>query len=221
MRAAEHIRDTHKYGVVLVLVLAQFVVLSAGGDSLAVRITAAVLGAAMLIAVYLTSGVAVHVRQIAIGVALAGVAAAFVSLSIGGSSAAGVSAVVSLLLVLTGAAGIARGIGVQPVIDRHTIAGALAIYLIIGLSYAYLYATIAAFAEPNFFAGDREDTIANFLYFSYVTQATLGYGDFVAATRLGRTFAVTEALLGQLYLVTVVAVLVSNVGREKRQRFVS
>jgi Ion channel len=125
------------------------------------------------------------------------------------------------VLVLVAAAGIARGIGAQPVIDRHTIAGAVAIYLIVGLTYAYIYATIAAFGDPQFFAGDREDTIANFLYFSYVTQSTVGYGDFVAATQLGRTFAVTEALLGQLYLVTVVAVVVSNIGRERRRRAVT
>ena len=48
------------------------------------------------------------------------------------------------------------------------------------------------------------------LYFSYVTLATLGYGDYTPATNLGHMLAVSEALLGQLYLVTVVAVLVTR-----------
>jgi hypothetical protein len=51
------------------------------------------------------------------------------------------------------------------------------------------------------------------LYFSFVTLATLGYGDYTAAGELGRTLAIVEALVGQLYLVTVIAVLVSRMRR--------
>ena len=54
-----------------------------------------------------------------------------------------------------------------------------------------------------------------FLYFSYVTMLTLGYGDYTPANQVGKTFAVMEALFGQLYLVTVVAVLVSSFGRRR------
>ena len=56
------------------------------------------------------------------------------------------------------------------------------------------------------------------LYFSYVTLATLGYGDYTAAGNLGRALAVLEALMGQLYLVTVVAVVVTRLGRPGRER---
>ena len=49
------------------------------------------------------------------------------------------------------------------------------------------------------------------LYFSYATLCTVGYGDYTAASDLGHTLAVSEALLGQLYLVTVVALLVGRV----------
>jgi len=51
------------------------------------------------------------------------------------------------------------------------------------------------------------------LYFSFVTLATLGYGDYTPAGSLGRTLAIVEALFGQLYLVTVIAVLVSRMRR--------
>ena len=55
-------------------------------------------------------------------------------------------------------------------------------------------------------------TTADYLYFSFVTITTVGYGDFTAASGLGRALASLEALLGQVYLVTVVATIV--VGHE-------
>jgi len=55
-------------------------------------------------------------------------------------------------------------------------------------------------------------TSARSVYFSFVTLATVGYGDYTAATNLGHTLSITEALLGQIYLVTVVATIVSRLG---------
>jgi ion channel len=64
--------------------------------------------------------------------------------------------------------------------------------------------------SPDFFAQGTDGSRALRLYFSYVTLATLGYGDYTPATNLGHMLAVSEALIGQLYLVTVVAVLVTR-----------
>ena len=66
-------------------------------------------------------------------------------------------------------------------------------------------------------AQGTDGTVSLRLYFSYVTLATLGYGDYTAAGDLGHTLAIVEALFGQLYLVTVVAVLVSRLGIVHRQ----
>ena len=54
-------------------------------------------------------------------------------------------------------------------------------------------------------------------YFSYVTLSTVGYGDFTADNDGGRTLAMLEALLGQAFLVTIVAMVVANLGREHVQ----
>ena len=67
-----------------------------------------------------------------------------------------------------------------------------------------------------FFAQTADATLPNFLYFSFITQTTVGYGDFSAATDLGRTLAVLDALLGQLYLVTVLALLVGRMAASTR-----
>jgi voltage-gated potassium channel Kch len=56
------------------------------------------------------------------------------------------------------------------------------------------------------------------VYYSFITLTTTGYGDFVPLADVARMVAVTEALLGQVYLVTIVALLVSNVGGSRRPR---
>jgi hypothetical protein len=74
---------------------------------------------------------------------------------------------------------------------------------------------IATVSSGDFFSQGTDGTRSLRLYFSFVTLATLGYGDYTPAHELGRTLAVVEALFGQLYLVTVIAVLVSRMrGRD-------
>jgi hypothetical protein len=67
----------------------------------------------------------------------------------------------------------------------------------------------------HFFAQGTDGTRSLRLYFSFVTLATLGYGDYTPAGNLGHTLAVLEALIGQLYLVTVLALLVSRLRSAK------
>ena len=84
--------------------------------------------------------------------------------------------------------------------------------------FVFLYGLNAAIASSDFFAQGTDGTRSLRLYFSFVTLATLGYGDYTPGHELGRTLAVVEALFGQLYLVTVIAVLVSRMrGREPRR----
>ncbi len=113
---------------------------------------------------------------------------------------------------------IARRLSRQPVIDFSTIAAALSIYLLLGLAFTNLYAAVDAVAPPLFSQADADPTYSDFLYFSFVTLATLGYGDLTPATNVARMAAVVETVLGQIYLVTIVAVIVSNLGRARRPR---
>ena len=56
------------------------------------------------------------------------------------------------------------------------------------------------------------------MYFSFITMATVGYGDLTPRGGLGRALAVIEGLLGQIYLVTAVAALVGNLGQTRAPR---
>jgi hypothetical protein len=100
-------------------------------------------------------------------------------------------------------------------VSVETILGALCIYLLIGLVFANVYAAVETATGTPFFAQIEDASFADFVYFSYVTQATVGYGDLSAAATSGRMLAVANGLLGQIYLVTVVAIIVGNLGRAR------
>lgn len=102
-----------------------------------------------------------------------------------------------------------------PVVDRRTVINAITVYLMIGLLFSYIFLAVAALDGGEFFVQGRQPT-TTYLYFSYITLATIGYGDFTPAHTAGRFLAVAEGLMGQLYLVTILAVIVSNLGAKRK-----
>ena len=105
----------------------------------------------------------------------------------------------------------------SPQITYRLVVGALVVYLLLGLCYSYGFALIALLTDTPFFVQTDTPITANYLYFSYTTLSTVGYGDYTAAGPLSQMIAISEALFGQLYLVSIVAILVANVGRSFRQ----
>lgn len=95
-------------------------------------------------------------------------------------------------------------------VDLEVILGALCAYLFIGAWFAFLYRSLSILLGVPFFAQAGEEDALNHVYFSLVTLTTVGYGDLTPAYALGRMLAVTEAVVGQLYLVSVVALVVSQ-----------
>jgi hypothetical protein len=117
-----------------------------------------------------------------------------------------------LLVTLTPPAvvvGIIRTLRARNRVTIEAVFGVLCLYLLVGMFFAFLYGTIGLI-NGTFFAQNVRPTAANTLYFSFTTLTTTGYGDLTAASNLGHTLSVSEALFGQIYLVTVVAVIVSN-----------
>jgi voltage-gated potassium channel len=102
------------------------------------------------------------------------------------------------------------------VIGMETILGALCIYVLLGIGFAGIYAGINDFEPLGFFAQPGPKTNVDFLYFSFITQTTVGYGDLSPGTDTGRVIVTFEALIGQVFLVTLVARLVSMYGRPQR-----
>ncbi len=102
-----------------------------------------------------------------------------------------------------------EGVGVDVVL------GALCAYLYIGTWFAFAYRAVALLAGAPFFAQPGEERALNYLYFSFVTITTTGFGDLSPVYGPGRMLAAVEAVIGQLYLVTVVAVVVSAFRRHR------
>ena len=93
-------------------------------------------------------------------------------------------------------------------VTGETIMGALCIYVLIGMIFATLDYGIAL-TSGTYFAQVGPHGPADFIYFSYITMSTVGYGDLTPAPGLPRTTSALEALVGQIFLVVLVARLVA------------
>ena len=121
------------------------------------------------------------------------------------------------LLALIGPVVIIRHVLTHAKIDFETVAASLCIYLLFGIFFAYVYRILDA-ADGQFFVQQHAHAAVDFVYFSFTTLTTTGYGDLTSRLDFGRMLAISEALLGQLYLVSVVALLVANLGQARRTR---
>ena len=92
----------------------------------------------------------------------------------------------------------------------NAVAGSLAIYLSIGLIFAWIIGFVGEVSSTPYFAQRGPVTQGDKVYFSFTALTTTGFGDFTPATPVGHALAVIEMLTGQLYLVTVIGLLIGN-----------
>jgi hypothetical protein len=112
-------------------------------------------------------------------------------------------------------------------VSVHTLTAALSLYLLLGILGGLLFAIIETVAPGSLATstGDNlrhiERTVDLFpplLYFSFTTLTTLGIGDLYPVSATARALAILEAVAGQIYLVVMVAVLVSMFAAERSRR---
>ena len=110
--------------------------------------------------------------------------------------------------------------GLVRLIRRHgvtlqSVAGALTIYVLLGLVFAWIYAIADRLTPGRFFDGVIGVTQGERVYFSFTALTTTGFGDITVATSAGRALVLVEMLVGQLYLVTVIGILIGSFGRPR------
>lgn len=207
------------FGAVLAtIVVAAIFQMSAPDDSDLARWVGIVLQAIVVLMSLRAAGAQRRVfRPVAAVMVLVTVASAITLLGPGDIGPA-VSRITTLFLILLAPpailAGLVRELREDKNVTLHTVSAGLCLYMLIGMGFAFLFGALGDLGKP-FFADGVAGSPPNLLYYSLTTLTTTGYGDFVAGTELGRALSVTEALIGQIYLVTVVAVLVSNLGMRR------
>lgn len=214
-------RRHHGFALVLVLVLASVSFQVAAPDEDWSQLVTILLGAATLA---VSVWAARAPRALARGAAAAGVLLALISvvvLIVWGDVPTALTALVNGMLIAIApaviAGGLLRDLREDGGVTLTTLSGVLAIYLLLGMLFSFLFGATADLETAAFFASDPAPTRSDFLYFSYVTLCTVGYGDLAPATDVGRMLAVAESLIGQIYLVTVVALIVSNLRRRGQE----
>ena len=172
----------------------------------------ALTGAAVALAVR-AAGLPLRVVRLAAGLGLLVLALGVLRATVG-TVGHGAALAMNAALVALGppavAAGIVRDLRKTRQVRLDAVLGVLSLYLMLGMFFAFAYGAIDRLGGHPFFAGGEDATASLCLYFSFTTLTTVGYGDLVARTDLGHTLAVFEALIGQIYLVTVVSLIVSN-----------
>jgi hypothetical protein len=195
---------------VLLLILATFVFASLVGDATWTTSVLLLLEAVTLAAAMWTSGLMHADSKLLIALVAGAVLLAVAVPIFDRNGVTGAAAIASGVLAVATIATIALGVVDQDDVNAQSITGAVCIYILFGLLFMFLYGALALLGSGDFFAQGTDGTRSLRLYFSYVTLATLGYGDYTPAGDLGHTLAIVEALFGQLYLVTVLALLVSR-----------
>jgi uncharacterized membrane protein YeaQ/YmgE (transglycosylase-associated protein family) len=208
------------YGVVLLLVIASIALQMSLLPSDASRFVTIALQAATLVAAVRVSGVRKRGLRLAALTAVLIVITSAIAWVIHGDIPQAPAAVINGLLVAVAPVAIARGL-LHDLREQHgvtaaTLAGVLAIYLLAGMFFSFVYGVIGAVDSDALFAQISTSNRQDQLYFSFVTLCTVGYGDLTPAGGVPRAFAVTEMLVGQIYLVTIVSLIVSNLGARRR-----
>jgi hypothetical protein len=207
------------YGLVLLLVLSTFIAQSLVPfkDWGAVLITAL---AAVSATVALASS---HLRHPVVTwswrFAALGIVLSVIGAIAGGRAFFAAAALIQASLLMVGAFAVLRAVLTEREVGFRTILGAVSVYISLGLLFTFVYVAVERIAgDPIFGAGVNVET-GDYVFFSMTTLTTTGYGNLVPAYQPGKMFSVTEMLMGQVFLVTLIARLVSmwEPGRWLRQ----
>ncbi len=175
------------------------------------------LGATLLLALW-TADSKPRVMWPAVAIVLALILASIVEAA-NGVVGGGATRIANALLVALAppaiVVGVIRSLRARQAVTLEAVFGVLCVYILLGMFFGSVYGTIDRFGGNPFFAGGQPATLANCLYFSFTSLTTVGFGDLTARSNLGHTLSVSEALLGQIYLVTVVSLIVANLGRSR------
>jgi hypothetical protein len=119
------------------------------------------------------------------------------------------AALVQVLLLTVAMAAVLRRVVSTGEVGSRTILGAISVYVVLGILFTFVYSSIDRMQDGPFFQGVAHPQGNDFLFFSYTTLTTTGFGDLVPGGQPGRMISGLEMMIGQIFLVTLVAGLVA------------
>jgi hypothetical protein len=204
------IRLLDSYASLLVLLLANFFLLELVDDPRWGAIGSTLLSAVALVVAVSDpdAGGTINARYVLL--IAAAIALASILLFVDSSQLVGLTYLlpVALLVTVTLPVTINRVLHHRRV-SHETVLGALCAYVLIGLLFAFLFLAVSELRAGPFFVQPGEHGQSEYVYFSFVTLTTLGFGDLSPSVGLPQALTALEALLGQVFLVTLVARLVT------------
>jgi hypothetical protein len=196
------------YGLVLLLILVTYALSASITATWAVSLVLFVQIATIWVTLQ-ASQAHRHLRRVTGAILVVTAIVAILNLFISRDLTEGVMAVISGLLYVAAPVIIIRRLVQRRTVDTQTLLGAIAAYLMAGMGFAFTYQALGAWQAGPFFGSQGEGPFPQYLFFSFTTLTTTGYGNLVPDANPGQTLAVLEMLIGQLFLVTAVARVVS------------
>lgn len=216
-RTSQFRERRERYGLLLAAILGAFAVQGIASPGPWEQVAVTLLLAGTLILALWAAEAKPRVMRPALVVAVVVAAFSIVEAAMGNVDLAATRLANVLLICLAPPAivvGVVRSLRARGGVTVAAVFGVLCLYMLLGMFFAGLYGAIGRLSPPFFASGAAANT-PNCLYFSFTTLTTVGYGDLTAARNLGHTLSVTEALVGQIYLVTIVSLIVSNLGARR------
>lgn len=204
---AERARDA--FGLVFALVILSYVLSSLlanrGWPSVVICLITSVTSVVALVSSHVP-----HQRvRLAIAVSAISILFAVVGAITGGRIWLNLASLLQILLLTAAMAAVLVRVVSTLEVSSRTILGALSVYAVLGLLFTYVYAAVDRLQGGPFFEEVAHPKGGDFLFFSYTTLTTTGYGNLVPGGQPGRMISGLEMMLGQIFLVTLVAGLVA------------
>jgi hypothetical protein len=218
VQRAERVSDA--FGLVFILVLATYVLASLldnrGWTSVVLTVATSATSVVALVSAH------AHARLVRVALVLSGLTVLLAAI---GAAADNhdwltLATLIQVSLLTLAMAAVLRRVVMAPEVGSRTILGALSVYAVLGILFTFVYGVIDRVQGGPFFEGHPHPAGSDFLFFSYTTLTTTGYGNLVPGGQPGRMLSGLEMMIGQIFLVTLVAGLVSlwRPGEAIRQR---
>lgn len=207
MQRAERVSDA--FGLVFVLTLITYVLASLIENRGWTAVVLTVATSATSVVALTSSHARARVVRVALVLSALTIALAAVGAVSGDHIWLNLATLIQVSLLTVAMAAVLRRVVMAPEVGSRTILGALSVYTVLGILFTFLYGVIDRIQGGPFFEGHPHPAGSDFLFFSYTTLTTTGYGNLVPGGQPGRLVSGLEMMMGQIFLVTLVAGLVS------------